>query len=221
MKTLAASILTCLTLSVITVFAFTAARRESCSCTADDRSCSASVSCAGACVSFCPSNGCRAMCTKAGSGGGEYADLMMRISLRLNGSDGRSVSAELARISGRDVVFVPATPDATFSLDVKDVPLWDVLERLSAGGRLQIGGDDFSNLQTVRKALLGGERMSVCVRGATVRRLVYELEYLTGLDMRVTSGDQRAAVDYTATGVTLDEIVAQVSERAGVRIAVR
>jgi hypothetical protein len=220
MKLLAATILIFLTLSVYT--AFTAAPRESCSCSADDGSCSASVNCTGGCLAFCPSNNCRAMCTSGSrSGGGDYADLLMRVTLRLKGSNSRAVSAELARVTGQNVVFTPTTPNATFSLDVKDVPLWNVLETLSASGRVQIAGEDFSNLQAVRRALLQGERMSVCIHGTTVKRLVEELEQLTGLEIRVTSGDPKTLVDFTAKGVNFDEIVAQVSERAGVQIAIR
>jgi hypothetical protein len=219
MKTLAASILICLSLTSLT--AFTAARRESCSCFADDNSCSANVSCSGGCMAFCPSNSCRALCSGQKSGEGEYANLTSRVTLRFNGSSARTVSAELARITGHDVLFTPITPDATFTLDVKDEPLWNVLETLSASGRLRIAGDDFSNVQSVRQALLRGDRISVCVHGTTVKRLVYELKYLTGLDVRVTSGDQRTVVDFTAKGVTLEEMVAQVSDRTGVQVALR
>lgn len=219
MKILAASILICLSLSALA--AYTAAPRESCSCTAADGSCSAGVTCSGGCLAFCPSNNCRAMCSSGGRGSVEYADLLMRVTLRLQGSNSRAVSAELARVTGRNVVFTPATPGDTFSLDVKDAQLWSVLEILSASGKIQIAGEDFSNLQALRRALLQGERMPVCVSGTTVKRLVEELEQLTGLEIRVTSGDPKTVVNLTAGAVNLDELVAQVSERAGVRITIR
>ena len=60
MKILASCCITCLIL--IATIAVTPKRRESCSCTADDGSCSASVSCKGGCIAYCPSNGCRAVC---------------------------------------------------------------------------------------------------------------------------------------------------------------
>jgi hypothetical protein len=144
----------------------------------------------------------------------------MRVTLALKGSSSREVSAELARLTGYGIVFTPSKADATFSLDFKNAPLWEVLETLSTSGKVRIGSEDFSNLQIVRRTLLDGERMSVCISGTTVKRLVDELEYLTGLDIRVTSGDQRAVVNFTARGVNLDEIVAQVSERTGVQITI-
>jgi len=218
MKLLAASILICLTLS--TLPSFTAAPFDSCSCSADDGSCTVTASCSGGCLAFCPSNGCRAMCTSEGSGG--HADsLMRRISLHFKGSNSREVSAELARITGEEVVFSPSTVDATFDLHVDEVPLWNILEILSQSGRIQIGGDDFSNLQTVRRSFLQGERISVCIRGTTIKRLVEELRYLTGLDIQVTSGDRKTVVNFTAKGVNLNEIVAQVSERTGIQITIK
>lgn len=217
MKMLAAITLIC---TILIVFpAFTApAPFESCFCSADDGSCSASATCSGGCLAFCPSNGCRAMCTD-GDGGG-YS-LMYSVSLHFKGSNAKVVSAELSRVSGQEVVFTPSTADATVNLDVDNVPLWDALEILSKSGRILIGQDDFSNLRTVRRALLYGERMSVSVHGVTVKRLVKELRYLTGLDIRVTSGDEKRAVSFTAQGVNFYDIITQASEQAGVQIDVK
>ncbi len=219
MKMLAASILLCLTLSA--ALALTPAPFEDCSCSADDGSCSTSISCSsGGCYSLCPNNnGCRSICL-SGSGGHEMV-MSTSVTLRLKGGSGREVSAELARITGESVVFSPSTADATVDLEVENLPLWNVLEILSQSGRIYIAGDEFSNLRNARRALLYGERVSMCVHGATVKRLVSEMRYLTGLDLRITSGDPLAVVNYTAKGVTFNEIVTQVAERAGVQIVVK
>lgn len=71
MKNLALSFLTCLALSAAP-FSSAAIRRETCSCTADDHSCQASISCRGGCIAYCPSGGCRAKCLK-GKPGSESA----------------------------------------------------------------------------------------------------------------------------------------------------
>lgn len=222
MKLLAASLLIALTLSA--PLALTAAPYESCSCSADDGSCSTSINCTGGCFAYCANNdSCRATCLRdSESGGGKHEMMLsMPVTLRFRESNGRDVSAELARVTGAEVTFSPSRADATINLEVDRLPLWNVLEILSESGRIQIAGDDFSSLRKARRALLYGERVSLCVQGATVRRLVSEMRYLTGLDIRVMSGDVNAVVNYSAKNVTFDEIVAQVSERAGVQITVK
>jgi hypothetical protein len=160
------------------------------------------------------------MCTD--DGGDDAPELPVTYSsLHFNGSDSQAVSAELTRISGQDVVFTPTTADSKVTLDVDNLPFWDALEILSSSGRIQIGQDDFSNLRTVRRALLYGERISVCMHGVTVRRLVKELRYLTGLNIHVTSGDGKTEVNLTAKDVNFNDIVAQVSEQTGVQIVVK
>lgn len=145
----------------------------------------------------------------------------MPVSIHFKGSNSREVSAELARITGKDVVFFPATAGATFNLDMDGVPLWNVLEILAQSGRIQIAQDDFSNLRTVRVAFLQGERVSACIQGVTVKRLVEELEYLTGLDISITSGNKKTIVNFTGRGVNFNEIIAQVAEQTGVQIAIK
>lgn len=222
MKLLIASTLICL--SLITSLAFTAPPFDTCACSADDSSCNSYVNCPGGCLSFCPNNGgCRAMCVKDDDGGdgGPRMIMMSSVSLRFNGSNSRTVSAELSRISGQEVVFTPSVPDDTVTLDVNNLPFWDVLEILSKSGRIQLGYDDFSNLRAVRRALLYGDRISVCMHGVSIKRLARELRYLTGLDIKVTSGDEKAVVNFTAKGVTFNDIVAQVSEQTGAQLAVK
>src|SRR5918911_245592 len=91
--------LTLIGLSLTTSLAFAAKPFDSCACSANDGSCNASVGRTGGCLAFCPSNGCRAMCTD----GGDNPELPMAyVGLHFNGSDSQAVSAELTRVSGRD-----------------------------------------------------------------------------------------------------------------------
>lgn len=194
---------------------------ENCACTAEDGSCSASVSCRKGCVAVCPSGGCRASC----SGGNawddspvETIDMSKPVTLQLKGADGKQIASELARIVGGEVVFQPSKPDATFNLDVKNATLWDVLDILSASGTLRVAGDDFSRLQVIRKALISGERMTVCVRNASVKQIVKEFASLSGWRLRVTAGDEEAVINLMLKGVTLEDVLMRISEQTGVRI---
>ena len=72
--------------------------------------------------------------------------------------------AELARISGRDVAFSPTKPDTKFNLDYKRAVLRNVLSLLYERGAVQIAGQDFEKLTRLRRRLVGGEKISLCVR---------------------------------------------------------
>lgn len=224
MKTLAASILICLSLSALT--AFSLVRRESCSCSSPDGNCSASVDCTtGGCWAVCPSGACQAKCFVAGAerspGAEDGTTLKARIRLRLKDSSSREVAAELARVTRSEVKFSPTIPGDTFTLDVTDEPLWNVLETLSARGRVWIGDEDFATLQYTRQLLLRGDRISVCISGVTAKQMASELEYLTGLDIKVTSGDPNTRVYLTSKTLSLYEIVEQASASTGLQITVK
>lgn len=220
MRRLGASLLTAL------LFLSTpaAATFNDCSCAADDNSCRTSISCPGGCIANCPSGGCYSSCKKGSSGeGGDDGDiaaiLSMPITLQLRKGNSSQLGSELARITGKGFVFVPNKHGEAINLDVKDFIVWDVLEVLSRSGRVDVGGHDFSRLQVVRKALVSGERLSVCIHNASVKSVVEEYAGMSGLPVRVTSGDDTALVTLYAKGVTLEEILAQVSARTGVQIA--
>lgn len=146
---------------------------------------------------------------------------MKPITVRFDRGDSRQVSSEIARLIGREVAFVPANPQERVNLDAKDARLWDVLETLSQSGRVRVAGEDFSSLRAVRQALVSGERMSVCIRNASVKNLVEEFAGMSGLPIRVTSGDATTLVTLSVRGVTLEEALAQVSTQTGVQIALR
>lgn len=170
-------------------------------------------------MAICPSGGCKATCSGGFAGGG--LDYSMQISIQQTGGNTKSVASELARITGQSVVFTPSTPDDSINLDVKRARLWDVLELLSASGKIEIGGDDFAKLQRIRKALVSGERMSVCIHNTTVQRAVNEFASLSGLPIRVTSGDPKAVVSLTLKEVNLEEALTQMAGQAGVEISVK
>jgi hypothetical protein len=218
MRLLAATLLICLLLLSAAARTF-----DNCSCNAKDGTCSANISCAGGCIAVCPGGGntCRATCSGGGGGSGYgEIDYMMAVSMQTD-SDTNTVAAELARITGRPVVFIPANGNTPISLDVKRAALWDVLEILSASGKIEIGGDDFSKLQNIRKALVTGEKMSICVHNASVQRVVNEFASLSGLSIRVTSGNPKTIVTLSASDASLEEFLSQLAKEGGVEISTK
>lgn len=180
----------------------------------------AAVACSDAC-SCVADAGSSAICIGGESAGeGVAAALARPVTLELRGGNSRRLSDELSRVTGKRIAFLPSGPDA-INLDVKDAPLWDVLEVLSQGGRVRIEGEDFSKLRAARQALAGGDKILVCIKGAPVARVVRELSGLSGQALRVTSGDEKAVVTLSAKGITLEGILSRVSEQTGARIAAK
>lgn len=192
---------------------------ESCGCAADDGSCSVSGSCPRGCLAYCPSGNCRVTCV--GGVSEQISDYSVTVSLRLAGANSHKVAAALTRLSGEQITFSPRRLDDTFSLDVQDQPLWNVLETLSARGSIQIGQEDFGHLQNVRQAFLSGERIAVCFHNVTAKRLATDLSSLTGRDVYVASGDPKAVVYFKGKALTFEEIVVAVSQAAGVQLLIR
>lgn len=192
---------------------------ESCSCAADDGSCSVSGTCPRGCLAYCPSNNCRVTCV--GNGYEGVLEMSASMTLHLKEADAHKVAAELARLTGAEVMFNPRQSDVTFTLDFDDAPLWDVLDALSAKGDVQIAKEDFAHLKSVRQSFLSGERMAVCFHNVTAKRLATDFSFLSGRDVYVASGDPKTLVNYKGNARTFEEIVAEVSQSAGVQIAVR
>jgi hypothetical protein len=186
---------------------------EDCSCSALDGSCSAGATCPAGCIAYCPSGGCVAKCT--GHRVTVYTD---QVTLQMRNSSSRQLSAELAHVTGKEVVISPNKPDETYTLDFKNAPLWDVLEVLSGRAKVEIEGEDFGKLLRIRKAFLTSEKMNVCIRRASVRYIVDQLASLSDLPIHLTSGDINALVTLSLKDVTLKEIVAKISEQTGVQI---
>ncbi len=163
----------------------------------------------------------RALCLNGDASEGIGATLRLPVTLELRGGTNQQLSDELSRIAGKRIVVSPAKSDEPINLDLKSASLWDVLEALSLRSTIRIGGEDFSELRTIRNALAGGETISVCIEGAPVAGGLRELSSLSGKALRVTSGDEKALVTLSAEKITLDGILARISEQTGARIAVK
>jgi hypothetical protein len=215
MKKLSAVLLTL----ALLVLAFTShsasppTRLESCSCTAPDGSCSASISCKGGCVDWCGSGGdCYAQCA------GFLQVFGMETTLQMHNARYPQLVSELARLTGSDVAFTAEKPDSVFNAEYNKAVLWDVLDMLSDRGTVQIAGQDFEKLRRLRKVLLSGRKLSLCVRNTPVNTFINDLASLTGLSFRIVDGRPMAAVTVKLHDVTLDEIVTKVSEQTGTKI---
>lgn len=164
----------------------------------------------------------RALCVTDDAGADVGAALALPVTLELrSGGTNRHLSDELSRIAGKRIAVLPSKPDEAVNVDIKQAPLWDVLESFSTRGLVTIEGHDFSKLQSVRKALAGAEKISVCIKGAALGQVVGELSGLSGQRLRVTSGDEKALVNLSAKGLTLEGIISRLSAQTGAQIGAK
>jgi len=193
-------------------------RLDSCSCQADDGTCSATVTCSGGCNRYCGNDdNCWAECS------GFFSTLAAETNLEISYGTYSQLVAQLAQISGRDITFSTSRnntqrSDTITNLGFKKAPLWSALEFLSDRGTVRIGGKDFDSLRRLRKALLAGERVNFGIRNTPVNTFVTDLTGLTGLPFRITSGRQMALTNVELSQANLTEIVNKVSEQTGTRI---
>jgi len=190
---------------------------ETCSCVAEDGSCSASVTCNGGCERYCGNNdNCWAECS------GFYSTLAAETTLEIQFGTYSQLVSELARIGGKDVSFttsrVSPRPDPIANLGFKKAPLWNALEFLSDRGTVRIGGKDFESLRRLRKSLLSGERINFGVKNTPVTTFVTDLTGLTGLPFRITSGRPMALANVELRQANLDDIITKVQEQTGTKI---
>lgn len=186
---------------------------EDCSCTAPDGSCSASISCKGGCEQWCGSGGdCLAQCS------GSLQLLGMETTLQMRNAKYPQLVMELARLSGSDLAFIAEKPDSVFNAEYKKAVLWDILDMLSDRGTVQIKGQDFEKLKRLRKVLVSGGKLSLCVRNTPVNTFVNDMASLTGLSLRIVDGRPMAAVTVNLHDVTLNDILIKVYEQTGTKI---
>lgn len=208
-----ASVLVLLLSPVLSHFASPASAFDTCSCTAADNSCWASVSCQGGCTKFCGNNdNCHAECS------GLYEVLGMQVTLEMQNANYSQMVAELARTSGTELTFSPTKPDMVFNAGFKRATLWDALGLLSDHGNVRVAGQDFEKLKRLRRTLLSGERISFCVKNTPVNTFVNDIASLTGLRLRIIAGRSTTTVNVELQDASLSDILNSVSDQTGTKI---
>ncbi len=110
---------------------------ETCSCSLGE--CSASITCAGGCSAICSASRCEAYCSGGGFGE-EYKTapvagaLDQRISVDAAGVTATELATMITRNTGIVLAIVPQNPAEQLWLEVKDMPLREVLLTLAPSG---------------------------------------------------------------------------------------
>lgn len=193
--------LTAVVLTVLLLAAPGGAHPDSCSCASDADT--------------------NSICIDGDSKGGIAPALKMSITLELRHGNNHQLSDELTRITGKRIAVSPSKPDEAINLDVKDAPLWDVLETLSQSRTVLIEGEDFLKLQALRQSLLTDNKVSVCIHNAPLEMVVNELSGLSGKSLHITSGNTKTPVTLSSKRITLEKILSRLSAQTGAQIEAR
>jgi hypothetical protein len=192
---------TVVALTVLLLAAPGSARPDSCSCAGDA--------------------GTNSICIDGDSEDGMALALKMSVTLEFRHGSNKQLSDELTRITGKRIAVSPSKPDEAINLDVKDAPLWDVLETLAQSRTVLIGGEDFLKLQVLRQSLLTDDKVSVCIHNVPLERVVNELSGLSGKLLHITSGNTKAPVTLSSKRITLEKILSRLSAQTGAQIEAR
>lgn len=218
------------------VLTVSAAKAESCSCSAPDGSCSASISCSAGCVAICGSGGsCTAQCSSSGPGHTPFIKgastipgrsaagsepltsraLPKSVGSQLLNIDLRSATAEeisnqMSAAARIPIRFVPAPGEETLSLQLKGFPLDELLSALAKRGAVVIDGRDYE--RTPAKTRTGGDDRRVTFEAHQVDAtgLSQMLSGILGqeVEVRVQPG---ARFDLQAKDISIDELLGYVS----------
>ena len=186
---------------------------QTCSCTAADGSCAVTITCTGGCVRFCGvQDNCWAECSSSNSDRLKIANIEVK-----NGTYSQLVRA-LRSVSDKNLEFSPAEPESRVDVAFRNAPLWDALEFLAARGTLRVDANDFDSLRKQRKLLLSGGKTSFIFKNKPLKTFIEDMTFLTGLHLRVASGNNDAVVSIDLRNVTLRQILNAVSRQTGARI---
>ncbi len=178
-----------------------------CSCTAPDRSCSASVSCLEGCYAICGSGGqCSSGCSGGGPGGGGPrhdtplvampAPATNLVSLSAADLEAQGIADLLRDALGSDVRFLPVDPLQTYSIHVTNFPPDELARALAKYGVVAVAGE------TKGEALAAGAapeaEVTIRLEEGTMGQVVGLLGQLvaeSGVILRVTDPEQAFSLD--------------------------
>lgn len=202
-----------LLLSLVTLAPTATSQKKTCSCQSPDRTCNTTVECSqNGCTSICGSNSvCYTSCGK---------DMLVTpFTLKLTTKNSAEIVSALSSYTSKKIEFVPWRRNGPFNIDIKDDDIWNTMDYLYERGKLKLGGVDWSEYQKMRKTASKGKKISqVDFNGISVRDALAHLSFLSGMPLRVESGDAEKPLTLSLREVTLDEVVSRISAQTGVKI---
>jgi hypothetical protein len=130
------------------------------------------------------------------------------------------IASVLSERTHTRIEFVPYPRNlhARYDLELKDDDIWNACNFLNERGNVKVRGVDFARLIKLRGEMRKGRKFSVNLNAIPVRDAVARLSFMSGVPLRVKSGDAEKLVSISLQKVTLDKIVASISAMASIKI---
>lgn len=192
------------------------AHASSCSCTAPDRSCSASITCSNGCWSACASGGsCSAGCGGSGDGGGiDFQNLSFNLGPAepfswSAGEGGEGVlAADLSQRAsehfGFPFAYVPNDPNGSVNVDLKGLSFADLRRLLAQRGTVATA--DRQVTRWTRPESAPATRYSLRADNAPVARIGEALGQVSSGAFRLAPGNPQARMAVDCKGVTASDL---------------
>ncbi len=207
-----------LLVGLLFLFSLSTQAQSSCSCSVGNGGCSASQSCGKGqtAVCTCSATGCSSTCD-----GELILDRQTPGTLidNLKKADLDGIGEVLTRALGKNITFVSSGKGRLNYPEVRaGSSHWDILEFLSTRGELKISGHDIDFWRGVRGTLLNGGQFTICFGESSVGRILDHVVFISGKDLRITSGDPQTRIMGPIIGNSLEEILANLSKSGQVTI---
>jgi hypothetical protein len=147
--------------------------------------------------------------------------LLPAVASALKGDTNRNAEAKARYLMNSETLPDQAKLYSTFNLTAQASAFREVHQNLATKRSDYIDKEELVGFSGVRKALLGGERMAVCFSRVSALDLAGELTSITGLEITVDPEGATTLINYSGKGVTLKEMLAQMSTLSGVHFSMK
>jgi len=222
---------------LLLVFTASALKALDCSCSAPDRSCSASISCDGGCLAICGSGGaCTAKCSSTSGpgltpfikespalpgGAAEGREPFIsralpksvgahRLNVDLRSAAAEEISFQLSVLAKLPIRFIPAPGGETLSVHVKDFPLEELLSILAKRGAVVIDGRSYQDAPGKLGAGAAERRVTLEAHQVDAAGLSQIVSGILGEEVEVKT-QSGARFDLQAKDISIDELLRYVA----------
>jgi len=202
---------------------------SSCSCTAPDGSCSASITCSGGCIATCGTGGnCSAKCSSASGGGtnggrqqpapleGDPTAGAMQgrlVNLDIQSANSRDISELLSAQLGLSVGFVNAGPEDMLTVHAVDFPVDELIAWLRRFGSVAVSDKPIA-APGAGLGVPSDQRVTLQASDASAQTLVELLGEILGSEVRFTPRDPQLRISVDVKDASVGEVL-EVLERYG------
>jgi hypothetical protein len=175
--------------------------------------CRGSIRCPEGCTSLCAAGDvCYLSCKNDMVG--------KRLNLTFVDKDGKSIAAKLSEETQKTITFTPypKRKNERYTYELKNQSMWTLLNYLNRRGSIRINGMEFRRFRKMMREAQNGKPLAARFEGMTAQEVMDNLEFLSQVPLRISSGDPQTIVSVNLQNRTLDQILRDISRQSGVKV---